>query len=152
VLCLGKQAQAIDGERSKQLAIVRPQQSLALSTQFTNDAPSKHLPLADDAEKSRYSATIEAAMPAIRDLSDPEFGPIKARLARAYLEHKGDLGVLLTDDAEIIALVDEITALLLAAWVQASLADNQRWKERYSWFSEVIAELQDTLPSKPLDG
>ena len=73
-------------------------------------------------------------MPNIRDLSDPEFGPIKARLARAYLEHKGDLGVLLTDDAEIIALVDEITALLLAAWVQASLADNQRWKERYSWF------------------
>ena len=91
-------------------------------------------------------------MPAIRDLSDPEFGPIKARLARAYLEHKGDLGVLLTDDAEIIALVDEITALLLAAWFQASLADNQRWKERYSWFSEVIAELQDTLPSKPIDG
>ena len=91
-------------------------------------------------------------MPAIRDLSDPEFGPIKARLARAYLEHKGDLGVLLTDDAEIIALVDEITALLLAAWFQASLADNQRWKERYSWFSEVIAELQDTMPSKPLDG
>ena len=91
-------------------------------------------------------------MPAIRDLSDPEFGPIKARLARAYLEHKGDLGVLLMDDAEIIALVDEITALLLAAWFQASLADNQRWKERYSWFSEVIAELQDTMPSKPLDG
>ena len=54
-------------------------------------------------------------MPNIRDLSDPEFGPIKARLARAYLEHKGDLGVLLTDDAEIIAHVDEITALLLAA-------------------------------------
>ena len=91
-------------------------------------------------------------MPNIRDLSDPEFGPIKARLARAYLEHKGDLGVLLTDDAEIIALVDEITALLLAAWFQASLTDNQRWKERYSWFSEAIAELQDTLPGKPLDG
>ena len=90
-------------------------------------------------------------MPAIRDLSDPEFGPIKARLARAYLEHKGDLGVLLTDDAEIIALVDEITALLLAAWFKASLADNQRWKEGYSWFSEAIAELQDTLPGKSFD-
>ena len=88
----------------------------------------------------------------IRDLSDPEFGPIKARLARAYLEHKGDLGVLLTDDAEIIALVDEITALLLAAWFQASLADNQRWKERYSWFSEAIAELQGALPRESLDG
>ena len=91
-------------------------------------------------------------MPNIPDLSDPEFGLIKARLARAYLEHKGDLGVLLTEDSEIIALVDEITALLLAAWFQASLADNQRWKERYSWFSEAIAELQDALPGKPLDG
>ena len=55
-------------------------------------------------------------MPNIRDLSDPEFGRIKARLARAYLEHKGDLGALLMDDAEIIAHVDVITALLLAAW------------------------------------
>ena len=91
-------------------------------------------------------------MPNIRDLSDPEFAPIKARLARAYLEHKGDLGVLLTDDAEIVAHVDEITALLLAAWARASLADNQRWKERYRWFFEAIAELQDALPGKPLDG
>ena len=91
-------------------------------------------------------------MPNFCDLSDPEFGPIKARLARAYLEHKDDLEALLTDDAEIIAHVDEITALLLAAWFQASLADNQRWKERYSWFSEAIAELQDALPGEPLDG
>ena len=67
--------------------------------------------------KLRYSATIEAAMPNIRDLSDPEFGPIKARLARAYLEHKGDLGVLLTDDAEIIALVDRS---LRSCWPRGS--------------------------------
>jgi hypothetical protein len=99
-----------------------------------------------------YSATIEAAMPNIRDLSDPEFGPIKARLARAYLEHKGDLVVLLTDDAEIIAHVDEITALLLAASVRAWRADDQRWKERYRWFFEAIAELHDAQPGKPLDG
>ena len=103
-------------------------------------------------KKSRYSATIEAAMPNIRDLSDPEFVPIRARLARAYLEHKGDLRVLLTDDAEIIAHVDEITALLLAASLRAWRADNQRWKERYRWFFEVIAELQDASPDKPLDG
>ena len=96
--------------------------------------------------KSRYSATIDAAMPKIHVLSDPEFGPIKARLARAYLEHKGDLRVLLTDDAEIIAHVDEITALLFAASERALLADNRRWKERYRWFFEAIAELQDALP------
>jgi hypothetical protein len=103
-------------------------------------------------KKSRYSATIEAAMPNIHSLSDPEFGPIKARLARAYLEHKGDLEVLLTDDAEIIAHVDEITALLLAASDRALRSDNQCWKERYRWFFEAIAELQDALPDTPFDG
>jgi len=35
------------------------------------------------------------AMPPIRipDLADPVFAPFKARLARAYLDHKADLGV-----------------------------------------------------------
>ena len=91
-------------------------------------------------------------MPNIHSLSDPEFGPIKARLARAYLEHKGDLGVLLTDDAEIIAHVDEITALLFAAAERALSVDNQLWKERYRWFFEAVAELQEALPDKRLDG
>ena len=91
-------------------------------------------------------------MPKVHDFSDPKFGPIKARLARAYLEHKGDLGVLLADDADIIAMVDEITALLLAASVQASRVHNDRWKERYHWFFEAIVELYDALPGKPLDG
>ena len=40
---------------------------------------------------------------------------MKQWLARAYLEHKGDLRVLPTDDADIIAHIDEITALLFAA-------------------------------------
>ena len=91
-------------------------------------------------------------MPKIHDLSDPKFEPIRARLAGAYLEHKGDLEMLLTDDAAIVAYVDEITALLLAASDRALRADNQRWTERYRWFFEAIAELQDALPDKPLDG
>ena len=90
-------------------------------------------------------------MPNIHSLSDPEFGPIKARLARAYLEHKGDLGVLLTDDAEIIAHVDEITALLFAAAERALSGDNRLWKERYRWFFEAVAELQEALPDKRLE-
>ena len=88
----------------------------------------------------------------IRDLGDPAFEPIRLRLARAYLEHKRDLRALLTDDAEIIAHVDEITALLLTASVRACRADNQRWKKRYRWFFEVIGELQDAPPHEPLDG
>ena len=91
-------------------------------------------------------------MPNIHSLSDPEFGPIKARLARAYLEHKGDLGVLLTDDAEIIAHVDEITALLFAAAERALSVDDQLWKKRYRWFFEAVAELQEALADKRLDG
>ena len=91
-------------------------------------------------------------MPDIRDASDQEFGLIRIRLARAYLEHKGDLGVLLTDDEAIVAHVDEITALLLAASEQALRARDQRWKERYRWFFETIAELHDAPPDKPLDG
>ena len=91
-------------------------------------------------------------MPNIRDLSDPEFGPIKARLTRAYLEHKGDLGVLSTDEAAIIAHVDEITALLFAAAERALSVDNELWKERYHWFLEAIAELRYALAGKPLNG
>ena len=88
----------------------------------------------------------------IRDVSDQEFGLIRVRLVRAYLEHKGDLGVLLTDDAAIVAHVDEITALLLAAWERASRARDQHWRERYRWFFETIAELQEDPANKPLDG
>jgi hypothetical protein len=96
--------------------------------------------------------TIEAAMPELPDLNSPEFAPIKARFARAYLEHKDDLGVPLTDDAEIVARVDEITALLFAASIKAWRTDNQRWKERYRWFLATMAELHDDVPGKPLDG
>ena len=31
-------------------------------------------------------------MPELPDLNAPEFAPIKARLARAYLDHKADIG------------------------------------------------------------
>jgi hypothetical protein len=103
-------------------------------------------------KKLRSSDTIEASMPNIRDVSDQEFELIRVRLARAYLEHKGDLGALLTDDAEIIAHVDEVTALLLAASERALRTDDRHWKERYRWFFEAIVELQDVLPDKLLDG
>ena len=108
--------------------------------------------LADDIKKLCYSGTVEASMPNIGDTSDPKFGSIRVWLARTYLEHKGDLGVLLTDDTAIVAHVDEITALLLAASERALRADNQCWKERYRWFFEAIAEPQDALLDRPLDG
>ena len=41
-------------------------------------------------------------MPELRDLNSPEFARIKARLARAYLDHKADIGAAHADDEEIV--------------------------------------------------
>jgi hypothetical protein len=86
------------------------------------------------------------------DLHDPQFAPIRTRLARAYLEHKGDLGVPLTDDAEIVARVDEITALIFEMSGKALRSNNRRWLERYRWFAEIVDDLTEDRPGKPLDG
>ena len=91
-------------------------------------------------------------MPELPDLNSPEFAPISARLAGAYLSHKDDLGVPNASDEAVLARVDEITLLLFAASVRAWRGDNQRWKERYRWFAEIVSELLDDKPDKPLDG
>jgi hypothetical protein len=96
--------------------------------------------------------SIEAAMPELPDLNAPEFAPIKARFARAYLEHKADLGVPDATDEAVLARVDEITAILFASSVRAWRTDDQRWKERYGWFAAIMSELLDNVPGKPLDG
>ena len=82
----------------------------------------------------------------------PDLAPIRTRLARAYLEHKADLGVPLAHDAEIVKWVDEITALL---WDRAGTAlrdNNTRWLARYSWFAELVDELMEQRPGKRFDG
>ena len=73
------------------------------------------------------------------------------RLAAAYLEHKGDLGVSL-DDAEIIKRVDEITELLFAGSAKALRTNNQRWLKRYQWFAKLVDDLMDDVPRQPRDG
>jgi hypothetical protein len=70
-------------------------------------------------------------MPELPDLNAPEFAPIKARFARAYLEHKADLSVPNASDEAVLARVAEITLLLFAASVRAWRVDDQRWRERY---------------------
>jgi hypothetical protein len=74
-------------------------------------------------------------MSKIHDLSDPEFGPIKARLARVYLEHKGDLGYC-------------------SRTTQRSLPTSMRslrscWPR---WTGRCVSELLDDEPDQPLDG
>ena len=86
----------------------------------------------------------------IRDPASPDDAPVRARLARAYLEHKAELGLPVEDDAEIVRRVDEITALL---WDRMALRkDNAFWLRRYGWFVEVVDELPGQRPAKRLDG
>jgi hypothetical protein len=67
----------------------------------------------------RCLTSIEAAMPELPDLNAPKFAPINARFARAYLEHKADLGVPNASDEAVLGRVDEITAILFASSVRA---------------------------------
>jgi hypothetical protein len=82
----------------------------------------------------------------------PDVAPIRTRLARAYLEHKADLGVPLADDADIVKRTDEITTLLFAGAGKALRTGNQRWLERYQWFAEIVDELIERRPGQPFDG
>ena len=91
-------------------------------------------------------------MPELPDLSSPKFAPIKARFARAYLEHKADLGVPNASDEAVLAAVDEITAILFASSIRAWRADDQHWKERFGWFAAIMSGLLDDVPAKPLGG
>jgi hypothetical protein len=96
--------------------------------------------------------STEAAVPELPDLNAIEFAPIKARFARAYVEHKADLGVADAADEAVLACVDKITAILFASSVRAWRTDDQRWKERYGWFAAIMSELLDQVPRKPHDG
>ena len=54
-------------------------------------------------------------------------------------------------DEAVLAHVDEITAILFASSVRAWRVDDQRWKERYRWFAEIVSELLEDEPGKPLE-
>ena len=92
-------------------------------------------------------------MPAtdIPDLADPLFAPIKAQLARCYLQHKDDLGVAYADDEAILQRVDDITWLLLDRMGKAFLARDEAWLVRYRWFTALVEDLLEDVPAK-LDG
>jgi hypothetical protein len=93
---------------------------------------------------------IEAAMPELPDLNAPEFAPIKARFARAYLEHKADIGVPDATDQDILDNV--VTALMLGALGRAMAERRHTWLQHYGWFTDLVIELLDDEPDKPLDG
>jgi hypothetical protein len=85
------------------------------------------------------------------DPSSPKFAAIRTRLARAYLEHKTDLGVSVAD-AEIVHRVDEITILLIHGAGMAIRTNDTHWLERYQWFSDIVDDLTEDRPGAPLNG
>ena len=96
--------------------------------------------------------SIEAAMPELPDLNAPEFAPIEARFARVYLDHKADIGAPHATDQDILDRVDDITALMLGALGRAMAERRHTWLEHYGWFTDLVIELLDDVPGKPLDG
>jgi hypothetical protein len=86
------------------------------------------------------------------DLNAPEFAAIKSRLARAYLDHKADIGAPLASDEAIVERTDEITALLLGALGRAITERRHNWLQHYGWFTDLVIELLEDEPGKPLDG
>ena len=86
------------------------------------------------------------------DLNAPEFEPIRARLARAYLDHKADIGAPHATDQDILDHVDDITALMLGALGRAMTERRHAWLQHYGWFTDLVIELLDDEPGKPLDG
>jgi glutamyl-tRNA reductase len=96
--------------------------------------------------------SIEAAMPELPDLNSPEFAAIKTRLARAYIEHKADIGAPRDTDEAVVERVDEITVLLMSAMARAMAERREPWLNHYSWFVDLLNEMLNDLPDKPLDG
>ena len=91
-------------------------------------------------------------MPELPDLNSPEFAAIKSRLARAYLDHKADIGAPHATDQDILDHVDDITALMLGALGRAMAERRHTLLQHYGWFTDLVIELLDDLPTAPLDG
>ena len=91
-------------------------------------------------------------MPELPDLNSPEFAAIKSRFARAYLDHKADIGAPHATDQDILDHVDGITVLMLGALGRAMAERRHTWLQHYGWFTDLVIELLDDQPGKPLDG
>jgi hypothetical protein len=91
-------------------------------------------------------------MPELPDLNSPEFAAIKSRLARAYLDHKAYIGAPHDTDEAVVERVDEITVLLMSAMARAMAERRHTWLLHYGWFVDLVSELLNDEPGKPLDG
>ena len=82
----------------------------------------------------------------------PEFAPIRGDLARLYIAHKGDLGLLDWTDAQLVEHVDDVTAALIGCGRVAMQRGDEAWLERHRWFAEACERLFSDLPATRLNG
>jgi len=76
-------------------------------------------------------------------LDDPSHDPVRGELARLFITHKADLGLAERPDADIIARVDDVAALMMESHGRALLAGDagREWLGRYAWFGEACDRL-----------
>jgi len=113
-----------------------------------------YLLCADGSGNGRRQNRAHRDMPAtyLPDLNDPAFAPIRARLARLYMEHREALGAAHTSDEVIVQRVDDITTVLMLAIRRALIEKDADFLQRYSWFTDAAMDLLNDVPAKPLDG
>jgi hypothetical protein len=73
-------------------------------------------------------------------------------MGRAYLDHKADIGAPHATDQDILDHVDDICALMLGALGRAMAERRHTWLLHYGWFVDLVNELLEDEPAKPLDG
>ncbi|MGQ0582778.1 MAG: hypothetical protein ACT4O6_12635 [Reyranella sp.] len=90
----------------------------------------------------------------IPPLDDPAHDPVRGELARLFICHKGDLGLANHIDADIVARVDDIAALMMERYGRALLAGDagRDWIDRYAWFGDACDRLYTGQSAVVLDG
>ena len=90
-------------------------------------------------------------MATIDDLAAPEFAPIRANLARLYLQHLADLGMADASDESVIAQVDDITAVLKGLTARALANRDRAWLVKHAWFGVACQQLLHDQPATASD-
>ena len=83
---------------------------------------------------------------------DLEFAPIRADLARLFIQHKADMDMRDWPDDAIIARTSDITAALIGLTMHARQNGDDAWLDRHAWFLAACTRLLDDGDAVRLDG
>jgi hypothetical protein len=71
----------------------------------------------------------------------PEFAPIRGELARLFIEHRDDLGLMVESDDWIVEHVGLITIALIRLTTHALDHGDEAWLARHAWWREASRRL-----------